>query len=83
MPQLRETFLQELAKDKSQNAVGYGTFNNRNLNLFLLSTGSGYGMITDKSGKETFMAMGSLGGGLGNEKLSSDLRRGVWGRRTF
>ena len=53
------------AKDKIQNAVGYGTFNNRNLNLFLLSTGSGYGMITDKSGKETFMAMGSLGGGLG------------------
>jgi lipid-binding SYLF domain-containing protein len=53
------------AKGKIQNAAGYGTFNNRNLNLFLLSSGSGYGMVVDKSGKETFMSMGSLGGGLG------------------
>jgi lipid-binding SYLF domain-containing protein len=53
------------AKAKIQNAAGYGTFNNKNLNLFLLSTGHGYGMIVDKSGKETFMAMGSLGGGVG------------------
>lgn len=53
------------AKAKIQGAVGYGTFNNRNLNLFLLSSGSGYGMVTDKSGKEIFMSMGSLGGGVG------------------
>ena len=53
------------AKAKIQSAAGYGTFNNRNLNLFLLSSGSGYGMVTDKSGKEVFMAMGSLGGGVG------------------
>jgi lipid-binding SYLF domain-containing protein len=53
------------AKDKIQNAVGYGTFNNKNMNLFLLSTGHGYGMVVDKGGKETFMAMGSLGGGVG------------------
>jgi lipid-binding SYLF domain-containing protein len=53
------------AKAKVQNAAGYGTFNNKNLNLFLLSTGHGYGMVVDKSGKETFMAMGSLGGGVG------------------
>jgi lipid-binding SYLF domain-containing protein len=53
------------AKAKIQNAVGYGAFNNKNMNLFLLSTGSGYGMVVDKSGKETFMAMGSLGGGVG------------------
>ena len=53
------------AKEKIQNAVGYGTFNNRNLNVFVLSSGSGYGMVTDKSGKETYMGMGSLGGGLG------------------
>ena len=52
-------------KAKIQKAAGYGTFNNKNLNLFLLSSGSGYGMVTDKSGKETFMAMGSLGGGVG------------------
>jgi len=53
------------AKDKIQNAVGYGAFNNKNMNLFLLSTGHGYGVVTDKAGKETFMAMGSLGGGVG------------------
>lgn len=53
------------AKDKIQKAVGYGTFNNKNMNLFLLSTGHGYGMVVDKSGKETFMAMGSLGSGVG------------------
>jgi lipid-binding SYLF domain-containing protein len=53
------------AKEKIQKAVGYGTFNNKNMNLFLLSTGHGYGMVVDKSGKETFMAMGSLGGGVG------------------
>jgi lipid-binding SYLF domain-containing protein len=35
------------------------------MNLFLLSSGHGYGMVVDKSGKETFMAMGSLGGGVG------------------
>jgi lipid-binding SYLF domain-containing protein len=53
------------AKEKIQKSVGYGTFNNKNMNLFLLSTGHGYGVVVDKSGKETFMAMGSLGGGLG------------------
>ena len=53
------------AKDKIQKSAGYGTFNNKNLNLFLLSSGHGYGMIVDKGGKETFMAMGSLGGGVG------------------
>src|SRR6185369_12361050 len=53
------------AKAKIQKAAGYGTFNNKNLNLFLLSSGHGYGMVVDKSGKETFMAMGSLGGGVG------------------
>jgi lipid-binding SYLF domain-containing protein len=53
------------AKQKIQNAAGYGTFNNKNLNLFLLSSGHGYGMVVDKNGKEAFMAMGSLGGGVG------------------
>jgi lipid-binding SYLF domain-containing protein len=54
------------AKEKIKSAAGYGTFNNKNVNLFLLSTGHGYGIIVDnKTGQETFMAMGSLGGGLG------------------
>lgn len=53
------------AKEKIQKAAGYGTFNNKNMNLFLLSSGHGYGMVVDKGGTETFMAMGSLGGGVG------------------
>jgi lipid-binding SYLF domain-containing protein len=53
------------AKQKLQEAAGYGTFNNKNVNLLALSTGHGYGLVVDKSGKETFMAMGSIGGGLG------------------
>ncbi len=54
------------AKAKLEKAAGYGTFNNKNMNLFLLSTGHGYGVVVDKkTGKETFMAMGSLGGGVG------------------
>jgi lipid-binding SYLF domain-containing protein len=53
-------------KTSIKNAAGYATFNNMNMNLFLLSTGHGYGMVVDnKTGRETFMAMGSLGGGLG------------------
>ena len=36
------------------------------MNLFLLSTGHGYGLVVDNNTrKETFMAMGSLGGGVG------------------
>jgi len=53
------------ARGKIESAAGYGAFNNKNLNLFLLSSGHGYGMVVDKSGKETFMAMGSIGGGVG------------------
>jgi lipid-binding SYLF domain-containing protein len=53
-------------KDKIKKAAGYGTFNNKNMNLFLLSSGHGYGVVMDnKSGKDTFMAMGSIGGGVG------------------
>ena len=53
-------------KDKIKKAAGYGTFNNKNVNLFFVSSGTGYGMVVNnKTSKETFMAMGSLGGGLG------------------
>ena len=54
------------AKEHIQKAAGYGTFNNKNMNLFLVSSGHGYGVVVDtKTKKETFMAMGSLGGGIG------------------
>jgi len=52
-------------KKQIEKGAGYGTFNNKNLNLFFLSSGHGFGMVVDKDGKETFMAMGSLGGGVG------------------
>jgi hypothetical protein len=40
---------------------------------------AGYGMVVEKSGKETFMAMGSLGGGLGigGKDHSSNIRTSV------
>jgi len=54
------------AKSQIKDAAGYGVFSNLNTNLFLLSMGSGYGMVTDnKSGDVTYMKMASVGGGLG------------------
>lgn len=56
-PELR----QELAE-----APGYGAFSNRNMNLFLVASGNGYGIVVDnRSGKETFMRMASIGAGIG------------------
>ena len=70
--QIRDEILKKLyaerpeAKEKIKKAAGYGAFNNKNMNLFLLSTGHGYGVAVDnKTGKETFMAMGAIGGGVG------------------
>ena len=53
-------------KQTVQKAAGYATFKNVNVNLLLLATANGYGMAVDnKTGKETFMRMASLGGGIG------------------
>ena len=53
-------------KKKIEGAAGYATFKNLNVNLILLATANGYGMVVDnKSGRETFMRMASLGGGVG------------------
>jgi lipid-binding SYLF domain-containing protein len=47
-------------------ATGYATFKQMSVNLLLLATGNGYGVVVDnKTKKETFMRMGSLGGGIG------------------
>ena len=47
-------------------AVGYATFKQVNVNLLLLATANGYGVVVDnKARKEIFMRMGSLGGGVG------------------
>ena len=48
------------------NAVGYATFSQVNVNLLLLSTANGYGMVVNnQTGKQTFMRMASLGYGVG------------------
>jgi lipid-binding SYLF domain-containing protein len=47
-------------------SAGYATFKQVNVNLLLLATGNGYGVVVDSKAKqETFMRMGSLGGGIG------------------
>jgi lipid-binding SYLF domain-containing protein len=69
---MRDEVLAELyqekpeAKEKISNAAGYGTFSNININLFLLSTGNGYGIVhNNATGEETFMKMRMLGVGVG------------------
>ena len=55
-------------KDKIEKSAGYGTFSNANVNLILLSAGSGYGSVVDNAtGKRTYMkmALGGVGLGLG------------------
>ncbi|MFD2165665.1 YSC84-related protein [Thalassotalea euphylliae] len=54
------------AKDKIKNAAGYATFSNIGVNLLLLSTGNGSGMVVDNaSGQKTYMSMFSAGVGVG------------------
>jgi lipid-binding SYLF domain-containing protein len=53
-------------KERLQAAAGYATFRQTDLNLFLLASGRGYGAVHDnKTGKDTFMSMASLGAGIG------------------
>ncbi len=47
-------------------AAGYATFSQVSVNLLLLATANGYGVVVDnRTRRETFMRMGSLGGGIG------------------
>jgi lipid-binding SYLF domain-containing protein len=53
-------------KAKIANAAGYGTFSNININLFLASTGNGYGVVhNNDTGEDTYMRMAMIGVGLG------------------
>jgi lipid-binding SYLF domain-containing protein len=53
-------------KNVLKRAAGYGTFKQVNVNLLMLATANGYGVVVDnRARKETFMRMGSLGGGVG------------------
>src|SRR5258708_33961224 len=47
-------------------SAAYATFSQVSVNLLLLATVNGYGVVAgNKTHKETFMNMGSLGGGIG------------------
>ncbi|MHC4553144.1 MAG: lipid-binding SYLF domain-containing protein [Planctomycetota bacterium] len=53
-------------KAKIANAAGYGVFSNININLFLLSSGNGYGIIHENSsGDDIYMKMRGFGVGFG------------------
>ncbi len=55
-----------IAKEQIKKAAGYGVFSNINSNIFFLSTGSGYGVVTDNNGNNpTYMKMMTVGGGFG------------------
>jgi lipid-binding SYLF domain-containing protein len=54
------------AKEKVAKSAGYGYFSNVNVNLLVLSTENGYGVVHDNaSGKDTYMKMAGAGVGLG------------------
>lgn len=54
------------AQRKVETSAGYAVFNNIGTNLFLLSTGSGYGVARDnKTSADTYMRMRSVGVGVG------------------
>ena len=54
------------ARDRVAKAAGYGYFSNVNVNLLLMSTENGYGVVHDnRSGKDTYMKMAGAGVGLG------------------
>jgi lipid-binding SYLF domain-containing protein len=53
-------------KNRLKKAAGYATFNQKDVNLFLLASGTGYGVVVEnRTGRETFMRVASLGGGVG------------------
>ena len=54
------------ARNEIASSVGYGTFSNIGIYLFLLSTGSGWGIVHDQeTGKDTYMKMFTVGIGIG------------------
>ena len=54
------------ARTRIRKAAGYAVFSNIGVNVIFLSAGGGWGVVRDnKSGKNTYMSMGSAGIGLG------------------
>ena len=57
---------QPSAKAELQSAKGYAVFSNTGINVLVVSTGNGGGILHDnRTGKETYMKMFSAGGGWG------------------
>ena len=53
-------------KERVADAPGYGTFNALNVNLLVLSTARGTGVVLDNVSREkTYMKLTSIGGGIG------------------
>lgn len=70
--QMRSETLAELyqvhpdAKSQIAESSGYAVFSNMGMNLFVLSTGSGWGVVRDNGSKDdTYMKMASGGYGVG------------------
>ena len=54
------------ARSKLRQAVGYGAFTNIETKIMFVGGGSGYGLIVDNAnGRETFMRMAKVHGGVG------------------
>jgi lipid-binding SYLF domain-containing protein len=54
------------AKAKIADAAGYGVFSNVGINLFLLASGNGFGVVrNNSSGQDTYMKMREIGVGVG------------------
>ena len=70
--EMRQQVLAELYKEKPaskaeiEKSKGYAVFSNLGINLFVVSTARGGGILHDnRDGKDTYMSMLSAGGGLG------------------
>lgn len=70
--EMREIVLERLydenpeARELLASSKGYAVFDNSGINLFVLSTGRGKGIVHDKSsGEDIYMKMFSAGGGIG------------------
>lgn len=53
------------AEKQIASAPGYAVFSNANVSIIFASFGGGYGVVQEKSGKQTYMKMGEAGVGLG------------------
>ena len=54
------------ARSQMKNAPGYAVFSNVGSKIFMLATGSGFGVaINNRTGKKTYMKMIEAGGGIG------------------